>query len=82
MIQAFSVKNCHLTASKSLRVISNKLPFKRANRVSRRSLEFGTAVLGAKVLYVLGYSNCGAVAATFQADDVPGQISGLFQHIR
>ena len=46
------------------------------------SLEFGTAVLGAKVLYVLGHSNCGAVAATIKADDVPGQISGLFQHIR
>ncbi len=46
------------------------------------SLEFGTAVLGAKVLYVLGHSNCGAVTATIKADDVPGQISGLFQHIR
>lgn len=46
------------------------------------SLEFGTAVLGAKVLYVLGHSNCGAVAATIKADDIPGQISGLFQHVR
>jgi len=46
------------------------------------SLEFGTLVLGAKVLFVLGHSNCGAVAATIKADDVPGQISGLFQHIR
>jgi len=46
------------------------------------SLEFGTLVLGAKVLYVLGHSNCGAVAATIKADDVPGQISGLFQYIR
>ncbi len=46
------------------------------------SLEFGTLVLGAKVLFVLGHSNCGAVAATIKADEVPGQISGLFQHIR
>ncbi len=46
------------------------------------SLEFGTLVLGAKVLFVLGHSNCGAVAATMKAEDVPGQISGLFQHIR
>ncbi len=46
------------------------------------SLEFGTAVLGAKVIYVLGHSNCGAVAATLNGKDVPGQISGLFQYIR
>lgn len=46
------------------------------------SLEFGTLVLGAKVLYVLGHTNCGAVAATIQAKEVPGQISGLFQYIR
>lgn len=46
------------------------------------SLEFGTLVLGAKVLYVLGHSSCGAVAATAERGDVPGQISGLFQHIR
>lgn len=46
------------------------------------SLEFGTKVLGAKVLYVLGHSACGAVAATMQGLEVPGQISGLFQYIR
>jgi carbonic anhydrase len=46
------------------------------------SLEFGTLVLGAKVLYVLGHTNCGAVSATVQGTEVPGQISGLFQHIR
>jgi carbonic anhydrase len=46
------------------------------------SLEFGTLVLGAKVLYVLGHTNCGAVAATLDGKEVPGQISGLFQHIR
>ncbi|MCA2979214.1 MAG: carbonic anhydrase [Myxococcaceae bacterium] len=46
------------------------------------SLEFGCLVLGAKVLYVLGHSSCGAVAATLKGDAVPGQISTLYQHIR
>ena len=46
------------------------------------SLEFGTQVLGAKVLYVLGHSSCGAVSAAMQGVAVPGQISGLFQYIR
>jgi carbonic anhydrase len=40
------------------------------------SLEFGTRILGAKVLYVLGHTECGAVNATMQGDEVPGQISG------
>jgi carbonic anhydrase len=46
------------------------------------SLEFGTAVLGAKVLYVLGHSSCGAVAAAVKGEEVPGQISSLFEHLR
>ena len=46
------------------------------------SLEFGTEVLGAQVLYVLGHSKCGAVSATLKGDAVPGQISTLYQHIR
>jgi carbonic anhydrase len=46
------------------------------------SLEFGTHVLGAKVLYVLGHTGCGAVSAAVQGDEVPGQISALFQHLR
>lgn len=46
------------------------------------SLEFGTQVLGAQVLYVLGHSKCGAVSATMAGGDVPGQISTLYQHIR
>ena len=46
------------------------------------SLEFATQVLGAKVLYVLGHTSCGAVAAAARAEPVPGQISALFQHIR
>lgn len=46
------------------------------------SLEFGTAALGAKVLYVLGHTSCGAVAASASGADVPGQISALYFHIR
>jgi carbonic anhydrase len=46
------------------------------------SLEFGALVLGAKVLYVLGHTNCGAVSAAVKGDEVPGQISSLFYHIR
>jgi carbonic anhydrase len=30
----------------------------------------------------MGHSGCGAVQATIQAKDVPGQISSLFPHIR
>ncbi|HEY1068749.1 MAG TPA: carbonic anhydrase [Pirellulales bacterium] len=46
------------------------------------SLEFGTQILGAKVLYVLGHTNCGAVQAALKGEPVPGQISTLFQHLR
>jgi len=45
------------------------------------SLEFGCAVLGAQVLYVLGHSSCGAVSATLAGDPVPGVISSLYYHI-
>jgi carbonic anhydrase len=46
------------------------------------SLEYGAAVLGTKVIVVMGHSNCGAVKATIQGADVPGQISSLFPHIQ
>jgi carbonic anhydrase len=46
------------------------------------SLEYGVAVLGVKVLLVLGHSNCGAVKAAMKADPVPGQISSLYPHLR
>lgn len=46
------------------------------------SLEYGAAVLGTKVILVMGHSNCGAVKATMQGKDVPGQISALFPHIQ
>jgi carbonic anhydrase len=39
-------------------------------------------VLGAKVILVMGHSGCGAVKATIQAKEVPGQISALYPHIR
>ena len=46
------------------------------------SLEFGAAVLGAKVIVVLGHTACGAVQAAVAGGPVPGQISSLFAHIR
>lgn len=46
------------------------------------SLEYGSAVLGTKVLMVLGHSSCGAVHATMDAKAVPGEISSLFAHIQ
>jgi carbonic anhydrase len=46
------------------------------------SLEYGAAVLGTKVILVMGHGSCGAVNATIQAKEVPGQISALFPHIR
>ena len=46
------------------------------------SLEYGAAVLGTKVILVMGHSNCGAVKATIQAKGVPGQISALYPHIQ
>lgn len=36
------------------------------------SLEFGTEVLGANVLYVPGHTQCGAVTAAIRGTDVPG----------
>jgi carbonic anhydrase len=45
------------------------------------SLEFGVAVLGIKVLLVIGHSSCGAVRAAMTSDTVPGQISVLYQRI-
>lgn len=46
------------------------------------SLEYGAGVLGTKVILVMGHSNCGAVKATIQAKEVPGQISALYPHIQ
>lgn len=46
------------------------------------SLEYGVAVLGTKVILVLGHSNCGAVKAAVAGESVPGQISVLYAHIQ
>jgi carbonic anhydrase len=46
------------------------------------SLEYGAAVLGTKVILVLGHANCGAVKATIEGKAVPGQISELYALIR
>ena len=46
------------------------------------SFEFGTQVLGARVLLVLGHSGCGAVRAAAAGDSVPGQISSLYARIQ
>ncbi|MFZ0886465.1 MAG: carbonic anhydrase [Candidatus Acidiferrales bacterium] len=46
------------------------------------SLEYGAAVLGTKLILVMGHGNCGAVKATIQAKEVPGQISALYPHIQ
>jgi carbonic anhydrase len=46
------------------------------------SLEYGIAVLGCKVILVMGHGGCGAVKATIQAKEVPGQISALYPHIQ
>lgn len=46
------------------------------------SLEYGAAVLGTKVILVMGHGSCGAVKATIQAKEVPGQISALYPHIQ
>jgi carbonic anhydrase len=46
------------------------------------SLEYGAAVLGVKVILVMGHSSCGAVEAAIQSKEVSGQISALFPHIQ
>lgn len=46
------------------------------------SLEYGAAVLGTRVIMVLGHGNCGAVKATIEGKAVPGQISQLYAPLR
>jgi carbonic anhydrase len=45
------------------------------------SLEFGTLVLGAKVLLVIGHEKCGAVTATMKGGEVPGSIGSILAQI-
>lgn len=44
-------------------------------------MEYGCAVLGAPILYVLGHTSCGAVTAAMSGDHVPGVISSLYYRI-
>lgn len=46
------------------------------------SLEFGTLVLGAKVILVLGHERCGAVDAALQGKPVPGKIGTILEKIK
>jgi carbonic anhydrase len=46
------------------------------------SLEYGAAVLGTKIILVIGHANCGAVKSAISGKEVPGQISALFPHLR
>jgi carbonic anhydrase len=46
------------------------------------SLEFGTLVLGAKLIMVLGHERCGAVKATIEGGRLPGQIASLIDDIK
>lgn len=46
------------------------------------SIEFGNAVLGAKLIVVLGHTSCGAVSAACKIPDVPGHIVTLINAIK
>jgi carbonic anhydrase len=46
------------------------------------SLEYAVAELGVRALLVLGHTGCGAVTAAMKSEEVPGQISSLYPHIR
>ena len=46
------------------------------------SLEYGTAILGSKVLMVIGHEKCGAVQAALQNKPLPGQIASIVAAIQ
>ena len=46
------------------------------------SLEYGAAVLGTRVILVLGHQGCGAVKAALGGKAVPGQISALYARMQ
>lgn len=46
------------------------------------SIEFANVVLGAKLIVVLGHTECGAVAAAVNVPDVPGHIVTLINAIK
>ena len=45
------------------------------------SLEYGTQLLGAKVLFILGHTGCGTVGAMMMGEELPGQFSDLHKYI-
>ena len=45
------------------------------------SLEFGTLILGAKVLMVLAHERCGAVKAAIEGGQLPGHINSLTESL-
>jgi carbonic anhydrase len=46
------------------------------------SLEYGSAVLGSRLIVVLGHDACGAVKATVKGDKVPGKIGVVVKAIK
>jgi carbonic anhydrase len=46
------------------------------------SLEYGSLVLGSKVIMILGHERCGAVDATVKGEEVPGKIGSLLAAIK
>ncbi|MCC5626775.1 carbonic anhydrase [Nostoc sphaeroides] len=53
-----------------------------ATREEIGSLEFGSLVLGSKVIIVVGHERCGAVDAAIKGAQVPGQIGSLLEAIK
>ncbi|MDJ0737952.1 MAG: carbonic anhydrase [Nostocaceae cyanobacterium] len=46
------------------------------------TLEFGSLILGSKLIMVMGHERCGAVKATIAGGEVPGQIGSLLEAIK
>lgn len=46
------------------------------------SLEFGTAVLGAQLIVVLGHAKCGAVKAAIKDEPLPGRVGTFVEEIK
>lgn len=54
----------------------------QANLENIASVEYAVAILGAKVVLVLGHERCGAVTAALRGGEVPGMIEALFFGLR
>ena len=46
------------------------------------SLEYGAAVLGVRLILVLGHARCGAVKASIEGGELPGKIGLLLEHMQ